>query len=286
MPCEQPPYILHSVPLVLPAQVARRSLYSRVGTQGARGLRAHTHTHRHARAVLPSIHTRSRAWADGRMGGRTAAAAQWLGSALTSLGSACRPEALHVRRPPPLGGAGGSRSWANTESSPEELELGVSWPPGEYCSKGTDRSRYSCRWAARRPSSSQSSALPMPLCPHPAEPSLTSVEVTVRMRSRSSTSCLKVGLCEGTACQHSLMIMYLGGRSGPAPAWGLLPASLRNGLERPLSHPGAEATETRALSPWEPPCGQVRAGRWTVSVLTGRACSWPACPCGGPPSAA
>jgi hypothetical protein len=32
----------------------------------------------------------------------------------------------------------------NTESSPEELELGVSWPPGEYCSKGTDKSRYSC----------------------------------------------------------------------------------------------------------------------------------------------
>lgn len=28
-------------------------------------------------------------------------------------------------------------------------------------------------------------------------------------RSRSSTSCLKVGLWEGTACQHSRMIMYL-----------------------------------------------------------------------------
>ena len=54
------------------------------------------------------------------------------------------PVALHVREPPLLGGAGGSRSWANTESSPEELELGVSWPPGEYCSKGADRSRYSC----------------------------------------------------------------------------------------------------------------------------------------------
>lgn len=38
---------------------------------------------------------------------------------------------------------------------------------------------------------------------------LTSVDVTVRMRSKSSTNCLKVGLCEGTACQHSLMIMYL-----------------------------------------------------------------------------
>lgn len=47
---------------------------------------------------------------------------------------------------------------------------------------------------------------------------LTSVDVTVRMRSRSSTSCLKVGLCEGTACQHSRMIMYLGARgSGECP---------------------------------------------------------------------
>lgn len=66
----------------------------------------------------------------------------------------------------------------NTESSPDELELGVSWPPGEYCSNGTERSKYS------------------------------SVDVTVRMRSKSSTNCLKVGLCEGTACQHSRMIMY------------------------------------------------------------------------------
>lgn len=30
-----------------------------------------------------------------------------------------------------------------------------------------------------------------------------------RVRSRSSTSCLKVGLCEGTACQQSLIIIYL-----------------------------------------------------------------------------
>lgn len=37
----------------------------------------------------------------------------------------------------------------------------------------------------------------------------TSVEVIDKTRSRSSTSCLKVGLCDGTACQHSLMIMYL-----------------------------------------------------------------------------
>lgn len=38
---------------------------------------------------------------------------------------------------------------------------------------------------------------------------LTSVEVIDKIRSWSSTSCLKVGLCDGTACQHSLMIMYL-----------------------------------------------------------------------------
>lgn len=42
---------------------------------------------------------------------------------------------------------------------------------------------------------------------HPT--TLTSVDVTVRTLSRSSTSCLKVGRCEGTACQHSRMIMYL-----------------------------------------------------------------------------
>lgn len=48
-------------------------------------------------------------------------------------------------------------------------------------------------------------------------PTLTSVDVTVRTRSRSSTSCLKVGLCEGAACQHSRMIMYLGDTQvGPA----------------------------------------------------------------------
>lgn len=44
-------------------------------------------------------------------------------------------------------------------------------------------------------------------------PALTSVDVTVRMRSMSSTSCLKVGLCEGAACQHSRMIMYLRARA-------------------------------------------------------------------------
>lgn len=50
-------------------------------------------------------------------------------------------------------------------------------------------------------------------CP-PTNTKLTSVDVTVRTLSRSSTSCLKVGRCEGTACQHSRMIMYLWGTTG------------------------------------------------------------------------
>lgn len=39
---------------------------------------------------------------------------------------------------------------------------------------------------------------------------LTSLVVRVRIRSKSSTNCLNVGLWEGTACQQSLIIMYLG----------------------------------------------------------------------------
>lgn len=38
---------------------------------------------------------------------------------------------------------------------------------------------------------------------------LTSLVLRVRMRSRSSTSCLKVGLWEEMACQQSFIIMYL-----------------------------------------------------------------------------
>lgn len=41
-------------------------------------------------------------------------------------------------------GSSESSSCANTESSPEEQALWVSWPLGEYCSKATDRSMYSC----------------------------------------------------------------------------------------------------------------------------------------------
>lgn len=38
---------------------------------------------------------------------------------------------------------------------------------------------------------------------------LTSLVLRVRMRSRSSTSCLKVGLWDEMACQQSFIIMYL-----------------------------------------------------------------------------
>lgn len=57
----------------------------------------------------------------------------------------------YVRITPLLGGclgrqgSSGSESWAKTESSPEEQVLLESWQVGEYCSKGTARSRYSCR---------------------------------------------------------------------------------------------------------------------------------------------
>lgn len=88
-------------------------------------------------------------------------------------------------------------------------------------------------------------------------PTLTSVDVTVSTRSRSSTSCLKVGLCEGAACQHSRMIMYLK-ETQVGPALRSQCPALGAGLPLP------------------------RGGR----ALTGHACSWPACPCGGLPSAA
>ena len=41
---------------------------------------------------------------------------------------------------------------------------------------------------------------------------LTSLVLRVRMRSRSSTSCLKVGLWDEMACQQSFIIMYLTGK--------------------------------------------------------------------------
>lgn len=109
--------------------------------QGPLRTRVCTHTHK---AVCPP--TRTRLGLAGGTRGHPVAAARWAGVRSHIDGGSARPPpaTLHVREPPPLGGAGGSRSWANTESSPEELELGVSWPPGEYCSKGTDRSRYSC----------------------------------------------------------------------------------------------------------------------------------------------
>lgn len=127
-------------------------MYSRAGTPGtpARGprdshARAHTHTHTHIHTQKLSVRPSLPGLGPGPLGpsGRRGG----LGSALTLGGLGPQVGSPHVCGPPLLGGAGGRSSWANTESSPEELELGVSWPPGEYCSKGTDRSRYSCGWA-------------------------------------------------------------------------------------------------------------------------------------------
>lgn len=197
------------------------------------------------------------------------------------------PHRFYVLITPLLGsclgrqGSSGSGSWANTESSPEEQVLLESWQVGEYCSKGTDRSRYSCQRKCQRLDSGVtvklfhflvvkwvekslayysksseyeilwrccaalhcslacnfknapkhlknlslrlfssvfmvgwSNKLPVLLflvlcvfCSFAGR--LTSVEVIDKIRSWSSTSCRKVGLCDGTACQHSLMIMYL-----------------------------------------------------------------------------
>lgn len=93
-------------------------------------------------------------------------------------------EEAHVLTPPLmcwyLGRQGSSAkgSWEKTESSPEEQELRVSGKLGEYCSIGAHRSRYS------------------------------SLVAKVRIRSKSSTNCLNVGLWEEIACQQSFIIMY------------------------------------------------------------------------------
>lgn len=98
---------------------------------------------------------------------------------------------------------------------------------------------------------------------------LTSVDVTVRMRSKSSTNCLKVGLCEGTACQHSLIIMYL----CQVQLWvpGLLPIPTSPQATSPLYIP-------RALIGILPPQGLGRgmskAHRSCVQ-LAGLSMRWP-----------
>lgn len=90
-----------------------------------------------------------------------------------------------------------------------------------------------------------------PPCAH-RPTTLTSVDVTVRTLSRSSTSCLKVGRCEGTACQHSRMIMYLReGRGDRHPWWGL------SGSHPPAHPPPNRLREQlwpTQLQPWWPWC--------------------------------
>lgn len=46
------------------------------------------------------------------------------------------------------------------------------------------------------------------------------MEVMATILSRSSTSCLKVGRWEGTACQQSRIIMYLYGAGEPSASVG------------------------------------------------------------------
>ena len=223
--------------------VARRSLYSRPGTPGTlyRGPRdSHTctqaHTHR-CKVVCPSVHP-----------------CQVSGLGCWPQWSVAHPEQQQHGGPGPtltLAGVG-----PFTSGGPH------CWVGPGAAGRGQTRSRPLRSWSwgcpghpastARRaptgpgtPAGGQQSE-PWPLHPLPpaapargAGPALTSVDVTVRMRSRSSTSCLKVGRCEGAACQHSRMIMYLGvgAALGEAPARATLP-SPGQGPRLPLPCPG------------------------------------------------
>lgn len=239
----EPLYILHSVPLVPPAHVARRSLYSRVGTPGTphRGPRdSHPHARTHTDAT-PSVCPPDPGLRPGPAGPsgrqRTTSSTASRGCSHIGGGSARRPAALHVRGPPLPGGAGGSRSWANTESSPEELELGVSRPPGEYCSKGTDRSRYSCRRAAVRAGPS----------PHPCRAVGRWVGAGTHVGGRDGEDAVQVLhqlLERGPLRGHGVPALphdhVPGGRSGEAP--GPLPPP-------PRSSPPAGAPKPRPRGP-------------------------------------
>lgn len=147
----------------------------------------------------------------------------------------------------------------------------------------------------------------------------TSVDVIDKTRSRSSTSCLKVGLCDGTGFQHSLMIMYLKNKPEglvmPHP-WGFhemfsnvldgmfavirnhslifQPESLRSVIKikpnyRP--HPFETATEANCgmwqAHEWaEKPHSSLTESRQDTETPTVHGCSWQVCPSGVPPSAA
>lgn len=105
---------------------------------------------------------------------------------------------------------------------------------------------------------------------HEIKPSawLTSVEVMDRIRSRSSTSCLKVGLWDGMACQHSLMIMYLKGqRSKPAPTPLLCSQSIQVTQNANIQWSGLNGSSARV---WPS----------SVQTLTAHVCSWQVCPSG------
>lgn len=120
---------------------------------------------------------------------------------------------------PPLGylgrqGSSGKGSWEKTESSPEEhVELLVSGKHGEYWLTGMARSRYSYGKEKVGSYSCIYYTVWLHIIVHdsatPCKITFTWLELRANIRSRSSTSCTKVGLWHGTACQQSLIIMYL-----------------------------------------------------------------------------
>lgn len=221
---------LHSTfgPRVLPVQVARRSPDSRANTPGTPEhmrvcTRAHTHAHTHTRDVAcPSVHLfqvlgpgRRDPVGPGDHG--MPAAARWAGvCSHIDGGSAGWPQPFTSASPRCRVGPGAAGRERTRSRPPRSQSWGC---PGRLASTarrapigpGTPAGGRRAAVSAAPPHGSHRGAGRGGAGP------LTSVDVTVSTRSRSSTSCLKVGLCEGAACQHSRMIMYLGDTQvGPA----------------------------------------------------------------------
>lgn len=94
----------------------------------------------------------------------------------------------------------------------------------------------------------------------------TWLEVMATILSRSSTSCLKVGLWEGTACQQSRIIMYLPGMGA-------------RGAQPWAPHPGAESSRNVSLCPgWHPGPVKGIALQGLRVIPCGRKGNPPACP--------
>lgn len=202
---------LHStfVPLVLRAPVARRSLYSRAGTPGipAPGASRLAHTHTHTKlSVHPSVCPRAQARARGpqwstarhqQHRGSWHPLSHWRGLGLQA-GGPSRPRA-------PTAGWG----WRQQVMGKHRVVPRGAGAGGVLATWRVLLERHRQVQVLLRMGGRQCCVPPPPQRRGRGRPALTSVDVTVRTRSRSSTSCLKVGLWEGTACQHSRMIMYL-----------------------------------------------------------------------------